>query len=93
LLAQTSVSDPVDARNAHLGEGALSRVMRARGSPCIGCAATSRRAWSPAAGGGAPVMLLAGPDSPASPNALPLEDAFLLSPATIAAAMWTLAAY
>ena len=40
-----------------------------------------------------PVTRLAGPDSPASPNALPLEEAFMLSPAKIAAAIRTLAAY
>ena len=40
-----------------------------------------------------PVTRLAGPDSPASPNALPLEQAFMLSPAKIAAAIRTLAAY
>ena len=40
-----------------------------------------------------PVTRLAGPDSPASPNALPLEEAFMLSPAKIAAAIRKLAAY
>src|SRR4030042_48890 len=40
-----------------------------------------------------PVTRLAGPDSPASPNALPLEDAFMLSPTKIAAAIRRLAAY
>jgi 2-oxoisovalerate dehydrogenase E1 component beta subunit len=40
-----------------------------------------------------PVTRLAGPDSPASPNALPLEEAFMLSPAKIADAIRTLAAY
>jgi len=40
-----------------------------------------------------PVTRLAGPDSPASPNALSLEDAFMLSPAKIAAAIRKLAAY
>jgi 2-oxoisovalerate dehydrogenase E1 component beta subunit len=40
-----------------------------------------------------PVTRLAGPESPASPNALPLEEAFMLSPAKIAAAIRTLTAY
>jgi 2-oxoisovalerate dehydrogenase E1 component beta subunit len=40
-----------------------------------------------------PVTRLAGPESPASPNALSLEEAFMLSPSKIAAAIRTLAAY
>jgi 2-oxoisovalerate dehydrogenase E1 component beta subunit len=40
-----------------------------------------------------PVTRLAGPESPASPNALPLEEAFMLSPVKIAAAITKLAAY
>ncbi|NNJ13666.1 alpha-ketoacid dehydrogenase subunit beta [Chloroflexales bacterium ZM16-3] len=41
----------------------------------------------------APVMRLGGPDVPAMPFAKPLEDAFMPSPAKIAAAMRRLAAY
>jgi 2-oxoisovalerate dehydrogenase E1 component subunit beta len=41
----------------------------------------------------APIMRVCGPDVPAMPYSSPLEAAFLPSPATIAAAMRTLAAY